>query len=148
VTDKREVRRKLRDLRERRDGPDDLDADDDTPREVKAYRGVDLSAFPGVSEDVLERAEEPGGRVVVGKAAETALENADRVVASDADALAEDREQGASDGDTEPEEVNRASPWRLARCESCSETWPPGLSSILKDSAGRGCPACHPPGYQ
>jgi L-lactate utilization protein LutB len=104
VTDKREVRRKLRDLRERRDGPDDLEADDDTPREVKAYRGVDLSAFPGVPEDVLERAEEPGGRVVVGEAAEDALENAEQVVASDADTLAEDREQGASDGDTEPGE--------------------------------------------
>ena len=103
MTDKREVRRKLRDLRERRDGPDDLEADD-TPREVKAYLGVDLSAFPGISEDVIERAEEPGGRVVVGEAAEDALENAEQVVASDADALAEDREQGASDGDTEPGE--------------------------------------------
>jgi len=100
VTDKREVRRKLRELRERRDG-DDLEADD-TPREVKAYRGVDLSAFPGVPEDVLERAEEPGGGVVVGEAAEDVLENADRVIASDTDTLAENREQGASDGDTDP----------------------------------------------
>jgi hypothetical protein len=98
VTDKREVRRKLRDLRERRDGPDDLEADD-TPREVKAYRGVDLSAFPGVPEDVLERAEEPGGRVVVGEAAEDAVTAAEQVVASDRGALAENREQSASDGD-------------------------------------------------
>ena len=102
MTDKREVRRKLRDLRERRDGPDDLEADD-TPREVKAYLGVDLSAFPGISEDVIERAEEPGGRVVVGEAAWDALENANRVVASDPDVLTSEREQSASDGDTEPE---------------------------------------------
>lgn len=102
MTDKREVRRKLRELRERRDA-DDLEADADTPREVKAYRGVNLSAFPGVPEDVLERAEEPDGRVVVGEAAADVLEDADRVVASDRDALAGEREQGASDGDTEPE---------------------------------------------
>lgn len=103
MTDKREVRRKLRELRERREN-DDLEATDDPPREVKAYLGVDLSAFPGVPEDVLERAEEPGGRVVVGEAAAGVLENADRVVASDTDTLAENREQGASDGDTDPGE--------------------------------------------